>query len=97
MGEESAEETDFDYIALQHQYGGKFVVRRGNEVIVSADSYDELDRKSETMPIDWDSVVVQYVQRPDEIVINGLRLTLQGDIVRPRRHRSAGSQTLRSR
>jgi hypothetical protein len=68
MAEDSIHELDFDYIALQHQYGGKFVVRRGNEVIVSADSYEELSRKYRDMPIDWESAVIEYIESPDHVV-----------------------------
>lgn len=82
MAEDGVREPDFDYIALQHSHGGKYVVRRGNEVFVSADSYEELDRKSESMSIDWDSVVTQYVPRLDEFIVHGLRITLQGDFAR---------------
>ena len=83
MAENGVREPDFDYIALQHSHGGKYVVRRGNEVFVSADTPDELHRKSKMIPIDWDTVVTQYVDRLDEFLVHGLRITLQGDFARP--------------
>ena len=98
MAEDDIREPDFDYIALQHSHGGKWVVHRGNEVIVSADSHDELCQKFETMPIDWDSVVTQYIQRPDEIVIHGLPFIVQGDFARTALQSSApGDDTNRDR
>ncbi len=34
--------ADVDYAQLQEQYGGRYVVRRGEEVLASAETYDEL-------------------------------------------------------
>ena len=57
--------TEPDYIALQHQYGGMFVARRGAEVLFSAPTYDDLH--------DWlladshwmEDVIVDYVEPID--------------------------------
>ena len=61
-------ELDFDYIEFQRRYPGKFIVNEGDNVLVSADSYEELSRKFETMKIDWDRAVIQYVEPADRVV-----------------------------
>ena len=61
-------DKDLDYVALQHRYPGKFVARRINDVLISADSYEELDKVGEAMGIDWETVTIEYIEPPDRVV-----------------------------
>jgi len=60
---------DFDYIELQQRYGGKYVVRRGNEVLVSAETYDQIVEWLERHRPLPDGAEIQYVARPDVCVL----------------------------
>ena len=70
MTHDPMDDADFDYIALQHRFPGKIVVRVGNHVLLSADSYEELSKTSETMNIDWTRAITQFVERPDCVYIH---------------------------
>ena len=62
--------TDEEYAALQQQYGGRYVARRGTEVIASARSLGDLIDRAEAAAVDWTAVVIEYVERPDRIRIH---------------------------
>ncbi|MFN8633539.1 MAG: hypothetical protein U0893_06755 [Chloroflexota bacterium] len=51
------------------EFGGKFVVWLGNEVILSADTYDELRDRLDEMPIDQSKVVFDFIRRTDVVYI----------------------------
>ena len=51
------------------EFGGKFVVWLGNEVILSADTYDELRDRLDVMPIDQSKVVFDFIRRSDVVYI----------------------------
>jgi hypothetical protein len=57
--------TDEEYAAMQRQYGGGYVVRRGAEVLVNARSYGDLIDQADAKSINWKEVVIQYVDRAD--------------------------------
>jgi hypothetical protein len=60
---------EFDYIELQRQYGGQYVVRRGNEVLVSAETYDQIvDWLEQHRPLRA-GAEIQLVARPDVCVL----------------------------
>ncbi len=61
--------TDAEYAALQRRYGGQRVARRGAEVVVSAESFDELIDAFRSLDIDWTDVIVEYIDPPDVVSV----------------------------
>jgi hypothetical protein len=60
---------DLDYFELQRQYGGKYVVRRGREVLASSKSYDIIaDWIERNRPLP-EGAEIQLVARPDVCVL----------------------------
>ena len=59
--------AELDYMTLQQHYGGKYVATRNGEVIDSDESYEELSDRLERPDMDWDGVIIGYVERPDVI------------------------------
>ena len=56
-----------DYARLQEKYGGRFIARKGEEVVASAETHGELVRKLEGKKIAFTEVTFQYVRRKDRI------------------------------
>ena len=54
--------ADIDYVQLQQQYGGRYIARRDATVIASAETYDALSNQLEGMPVEWDTLVIEYVE-----------------------------------
>ena len=54
--------TDVSYAVLQQRYGGRYVARRGGEVIASAGTYDELADQLEKTVTDWSEIIIEYVE-----------------------------------
>jgi hypothetical protein len=59
--------TDEEYAELQRRHGGQYVVRRGPEVLLSAATYDDLSARLDDRSIDWDQVVIEYIDPPDRV------------------------------
>lgn len=51
--------TDQEYADLQRRFGGQYVVRRDAEVILYAESYDELSRRLDDSSIDWEQAIIE--------------------------------------
>jgi len=58
---------EVDYVQLQQRYGGRYIACRDSEVIASAETYDELSDQLEKAKVDWDKVIIEYVE-PANIV-----------------------------
>ncbi len=59
--------TDQDYAELQRRFGGCYVVRRGAEVILSAETYDDLNERLHDRSIDWEQVIIEYIDPLDRV------------------------------
>jgi polysaccharide deacetylase 2 family uncharacterized protein YibQ len=59
--------AEVNYAQLQQQYGGRYVARRNGEVIASAQTYDELCDQLEKATVNWDELIIEYVE-PAHIV-----------------------------
>ena len=57
--------AELDYAALQQRYGGRYVARCGSEIVASAESYDDLSEQLDDPAIDWDDLIVEYVEPSD--------------------------------
>ena len=66
--------TDDQYAALQREHGGRYVARRGTEVIASSRTLGGLIDHTDQMVIDWTGVVIEYVEQPDRIRIYAPRV-----------------------
>ena len=51
-----------DYTQLQQQYGSHYMAWRDGEVIASAETYDELSDRFEGIVIEWDKLIIAYVE-----------------------------------
>ena len=56
-----------DYAALQHQYGGRYIARRGSDVIAAARTYDELADCLEKSGTPWSELTIEFVEPADTI------------------------------
>jgi hypothetical protein len=54
--------ADIDYTELQRRYGGRYVARRGGEVVASAETYDGLSEQLERAGVNWGELVLEYVE-----------------------------------
>jgi hypothetical protein len=54
--------TDVDERVLQQRYGGRYVARRGGEVVADAETYDELSERLKDAAMEWDGLVIEYVE-----------------------------------
>jgi hypothetical protein len=61
--------TDEEYWDLQRRYGGQCVVRKGAQVLVSADTFDELMDAALTMELNWDELVIGYIEPVDSVSV----------------------------
>jgi len=59
--------AEVNYASLQRQYGGRYVALQGDEVIADADTYDELADRLNKAKVDWDNLIIEYVE-PANIV-----------------------------
>jgi hypothetical protein len=59
--------TQEEYWDLQERFGGKMVLRRGGEVLLSADTYEELSKLMEGCTFDWDETIIQSFDPPDQV------------------------------
>ena len=60
---------EVNYSQLQQRYGGRYVARRGGEVVASAETYDELDDQLEQAAVDWATLVIEYIEPPDRVCV----------------------------
>ncbi len=56
-----------EYEDLQERFGGRFIARRGNEVIASAETYDELLDTLQRMAVERAGLTVEYVYPSDRV------------------------------
>jgi len=59
--------SEVNYASIQRQYGGRYVALRGDQVIADADTYDELANRLNKAAVDWDNLIIEYVE-PANIV-----------------------------
>ena len=59
--------AEVDYMTLQEHYGGRYVAERNGVVSASAETYEELSDQLERPGMDWDGVVIDYVDPIDVI------------------------------
>jgi hypothetical protein len=59
--------TEIEYAELQRRHGGRYVARRGNDVIASAGSYRELSAQLDRLAARRADLVVEYVEPPDVV------------------------------
>lgn len=59
-----------DSAAFQERYGGRYVaLSDDDEVVASADTYDELSDILDAMDADWSTFVIEYVEPVDTISV----------------------------
>ena len=56
-----------DCAELQEKYGGRFVARKGDEVVAAARTHGDLVRELEARNIDVTQVVFEFVRRKDRV------------------------------
>ena len=61
--------AEFDYAALQQRYGGRYVARRGSEIVASGESYDDLSEQLDDAAVEWHDIIVEYVEPSDLVRI----------------------------
>jgi hypothetical protein len=67
------------YWELQRRFGGRFVARRGAEVVVSAERFDWLIDALSEVGVDRLSLLIEYVEPADRASSRCRRRSLQGD------------------
>lgn len=60
--------AEIDYGKLRERYGGMYVARRGEDVVMSGRTHDELADQLERAK-DLDKLVIEYVEPIDTIAI----------------------------
>jgi hypothetical protein len=58
-----------DLDRLRQQFAGSYVAWLGDEVFLSAETYDELCDRLDQMPIDQGRIVIGYIERSDVLRI----------------------------
>lgn len=55
--------TTPDYPRLQERFGGQYVaLQEDGTVLVAADTYDELLERLDQEGVDWEHIVIEYVE-----------------------------------
>ena len=75
--------TDAEYFDLQRRFGGQVVVRRGAEVLLSAETYDELSESLDEPGIDWEEAIIQYIDPLDQVRAYSVPAPLEANGLRP--------------
>lgn len=57
--------SPLDYPELQRRFGGRYVARRGTQVIAAAETYDALSDHLRKGKTEAEDVVIEYVDPPD--------------------------------
>jgi hypothetical protein len=73
---------EIDYTKLQQRYGGLYVARRDNDVVASAETYDELSNQLEGGDTNWDGLVIEYVEPADKVSVYRISPPSKADPVR---------------
>ncbi len=60
-------EYEIDYPQLQKLYGGRFVGHQDDQVLADAPTYEELCQKLKRLDIDWEKLVIEYIEPADAI------------------------------
>ena len=58
-----------DYVQLQQRYGGCYVALREDQVVASAESYDDLSEQLDRSAMERTELVIEYVEPPNLIVV----------------------------
>jgi len=61
--------VEVDYAQLQQQYGGRYVARRGCQVIASAETYDALADELESREMNWSDLIIEYIEPADTVCV----------------------------
>jgi hypothetical protein len=61
--------TGDEYAELQRRFGGRCVVRRGAEVLASAERFDDLMDQLIALNLTWDDLIVEYIEPADRVVV----------------------------
>jgi hypothetical protein len=64
--------AEIDYTLLQQHYGGCFVAQRDGEVVVSAETYDELSDQLEQSVVECGEIIIEYVEPVNVISVYGI-------------------------
>ena len=59
--------AEVDYTQLQEEYGGQYVARRSGEMIASAHTYDDLSIQLDNMAVEWNDIIIEYVEPTSSI------------------------------
>jgi hypothetical protein len=59
--------SDIDYVELQRRHGGRYVARRGDRVILSADTYNGLSDQLKKVTEDPKDLIIEYVEPADSV------------------------------
>ncbi len=54
--------AEVNYASLQQRYGGRYVARRGEDVIADAGTYDELTDQLEKAVTEWSDIIIEYIE-----------------------------------
>jgi len=61
--------TEANYAVLQQGYGGRYVARRGADVIADASTYDELADRLEKTVTDWSDIIIEYIEPANVVCV----------------------------
>lgn len=61
--------VEVDYAQLQQLYGGRYVARRDGDVVASAEGYDQLLEQLDRAGVDWDHMIIEYVEPADVVCV----------------------------
>jgi hypothetical protein len=54
--------SDIDYVQLQQRFGGRSIARCDGEVVASAETYDTLSDRLDSMSVPWETLVIEYIE-----------------------------------
>jgi Family of unknown function (DUF5678) len=54
--------SDIDYVQLQQRFSGRYIARCDGEVIASAETYDALSDRLDSMSVAWEKLVIEYIE-----------------------------------
>lgn len=61
--------NEANYTVLQQKYGGRYVARRGADVIADASTYDELTDQIEKAVTDWSEIIIEYIEPANTVCV----------------------------
>jgi hypothetical protein len=58
-----------DTAELQRRYGGRYVASFDGRVIVSGVTYRDLSEQLDRVAVNWDGLVIEYVEPPTSVSV----------------------------